>query len=184
MQVKIPVQLVAGDPTSFVFLTENAEAGRALGLEAALTWRAADTLTLSAGIGLLDTDVRSFDAQPEFEDRPFPHAPAWSGAASALYQPGRGWFTRLDVTGRDSFYFDYDLSEGGDRESQPAVVVNLRGGRQWQHWRVEAWVRNLFDEDYGVRGFYFGNEPPAFEPTRYIRLGDPRQAGVTVTWRL
>jgi outer membrane receptor protein involved in Fe transport len=184
MQVKVPVQLVAGDPTSFVFLTENAESGRALGMEAALGWRATGTLTLTGSLGLLDTDVRRFSAEPGFEDRPFPHAPAWSAAAGVLWQPGAGWFARLDVTGRDSFWFDYDLSSGGDRKSHAAKLVNLRAGRDWGRWRAEAWLRNALDEEYAVRGFWFGNEPPAFAPTRYIRLGDPRQAGVTLAWRL
>ncbi len=184
MQVKIPVQLVAGDPTSFVFLTDNAESGRALGLEAALSWRLGDALTLTGSLGLLDTDVRRFSAEPGFEDRPFPHAPAWTAAVGASYQAGDGWFTRVDVTAKDSFWFDYDLSTGGDRRSHSAALVNLRAGREWGHWRAEAWLRNAFDKEYAVRGFYFGNEPPAFEPTRYIRLGDPRQAGITVSWRL
>jgi iron complex outermembrane recepter protein len=34
-----------------------------------------------------------------------------------------------------------------------------------------------------VRGFYFGNEPPNFPNTLYIRQGDPRQIGVTVDMR-
>jgi outer membrane receptor protein involved in Fe transport len=184
MQVRVPVQLVAGDPTSFVFLTDNAQSGRAVGAEAALGWRTARMLTLNAGLGLLDTEVRRFAAEPQFEDRPFPHAPAWSATAGVLVEPGGGWFARLDVFGRDNFYFDYDLSSGAERKSRDAWVANLRAGREWRRWRVEVWARNLFDEEYAVRGFYFGNEPPAFAPTRYIRYGDQRQAGVTLSWRL
>jgi hypothetical protein len=37
----------------------------------------------------------------------------------------------------------------------------------------------LFDKDYAVRGFFFGNEPPDFPATLYTRFGDPRQVGVT-----
>ena len=39
--------------------------------------------------------------------------------------------------------------------------------------------RNVFDEDYAVRGFFFGNEPPLFEDKRYVQLGEPQQFGVT-----
>ena len=63
-------------------------------------------------------------------------------------------------------------------------MFNLRAGRRFGSWAVEAWVRNLFDEEYAVRGFYFGNEPPGFVPARYIRLGDPRQVGMTVSWQM
>ena len=45
---------------------------------------------------------------------------------------------------------------------------------------MQVWARNLFDETYAVRGFFFGNEPPDFPATLYIRQGDPRQLGVTL----
>ncbi len=38
-----------------------------------------------------------------------------------------------------------------------------------------AWGRNVFDEDYTTRGFFFGNEPPDFTNKRYTQLGEPRQ---------
>ncbi len=181
-QVKVPVQLIEGDPTSFVFFTENADSGRAYGAEASLSWRPVDALTLTAGLGLLDTEVRQFAAEPGFEGHPFPHAPPWTASASALWQRGGGWFARADVAGRDAFYFDYDLSIGDDRKSRAYGIAHLGAGREGEHWRAEVWVRNLFDKNYAVRGFYFGNEPPAFEPTRYVRFGDPRQVGITVNW--
>jgi hypothetical protein len=49
-------------------------------------------------------------------------------------------------------------------------------------------VRNVFDTDYAMRGFLFGNEPegdpaaPEFPPHRYVQPGDPRHAGVTFTY--
>jgi outer membrane receptor protein involved in Fe transport len=183
MQARIPEQLVEGDPTSFVFLTANAQSARAYGAELALGWRPLLILTLNAGIGLLDTEIERFAAEPEFEGHPFPHAPRWSGTLGALLEPGGGWFARVDLVGRGRYWYDYDLSTGADRKSDPAAIVNLRTGRDWGRWRVEAWARNLFDENYAVRGFYFGNEPPGFEPTRYTKRGDPRQVGVTLTWR-
>ena len=44
------------------------------------------------------------------------------------------------------------------------------------------WGRNVFDEDYVVRGFFFGNEPPDWQDKRYVQLGEPRQFGVTARW--
>jgi outer membrane receptor protein involved in Fe transport len=183
LQVKVPIQLVAGDPTTFIFLTDNAERGGSLGIEVALGWQPTDALEMFASAAWLETELERFTAAPAFAGREFPHAPPYSFAAGAEYRGARGWFGRLDVTGRDGFYFDYDFSAGADRKADAAAVVNLRLGREWSHWRIEGWVRNLFDEDYAVRGFFFGNEPPAFVPTRYVRLGDPRHAGVTVRYR-
>ena len=71
-----------------------------------------------------------------------------------------------------------------DQESSSYEVMNLRAGREWGNWSVSAWVRNLFDEDYAVRGFFFGNEPPDFPEKLYERLGDPRHIGVTIRYTL
>jgi hypothetical protein len=47
---------------------------------------------------------------------------------------------------------------------------------------VKLWGRNLGDEDYTVRGFYFGNDPrDGYLPRGYTQLGEPRRYGVTVT---
>ena len=182
MQVRVPIQVQVGDPNTFVFVTDNAQSARVFGMEGEVGWRVTEALTVHGALGLLDTELQRFASEPGFQGRDFPHAPPYSFAASAEWAGQGGWFARLDVTGRGSFYFDYDNSQGDDRKADAAQVVNLRAGRRLGAWSIAAWVRNLFDEEYAVRGFYFGNEPPAFVPTRYIRLGDPRQVGVTVTW--
>jgi hypothetical protein len=47
---------------------------------------------------------------------------------------------------------------------------------------LKIWGRNLTDEDYAVRGYYFGNDPRAgYEPDGWFQLGEPRRYGVTVT---
>ena len=84
---------------------------------------------------------------------------------------------RLDATARDAFYFDVSH----DQKSQAYELVNVRIGYDAVSWSAQLWVRNLFDEDYAVRGFYFGNEPPDFPDTLYTRLGDPRQIGLSFT---
>jgi outer membrane receptor protein involved in Fe transport len=48
---------------------------------------------------------------------------------------------------------------------------------------VQAWIRNVTDEDYAVRGFYFGLEPPDYANKLYVQRGDGRLAGITVQWR-
>ncbi len=66
---------------------------------------------------------------------------------------------------------------------EPYSLVNLRFGYEAASWSVHAWLRNAFDQRYPVRGFYFGDEPPDFPEKLYVRLGDPRQAGVTASFR-
>ena len=60
--------------------------------------------------------------------------------------------------------------------------MHAKAGYRWGRWQLTAWGRNLTDEEYAVRGFLFGNEPPDFPDTRYVRLGDRRQVGLTLDW--
>ena len=45
---------------------------------------------------------------------------------------------------------------------------------------LTLWARNVLDEEYVTRGFYFGLEPPAYEDTLYVAYGDPAQFGTTL----
>ena len=88
-------------------------------------------------------------------------------------------FARIDVTARDAFYFDVSHNQ----RSKAFELLNMRVGYESESWTASIWARNLFDKNYAVRGFYFGNEPPDFPDTLYTRSGDPRQIGVTVEKR-
>ncbi|MEO7386610.1 MAG: TonB-dependent receptor [Gammaproteobacteria bacterium] len=184
-QVKIPQQFRPNDPATFLFFTENAERGSARGLELEAGWQARERLTLGAAVGLLDTKIEEFSGEPLLEGRELAHAPGYTFALNSTWRAAAGWFVRADYTGRGSFAIDYcqvDACASADPETDPYQVLDLRAGREWGAWSVEAWCRNVLDEQYAVRGFYFGNEPPDFVPTLYTRLGDPRQAGLTVNY--
>lgn len=184
LQIKVPVQLTPGDPTTFFFLTDNADRGRTRGLELEATWQPVPALTLGAALGLLATKIERFAARPELEGRALAHAPDYNFALQAEWRTARGFFARADYAGRGDFHVDYCQEEDcNDPRTGDYRLLNLRAGRDWGAWSVTGWVQNLLDENYAVRGFYFGNEPPDFAPRLYIRRGDPRQAGITVTYR-
>ncbi|HEX5419233.1 MAG TPA: TonB-dependent receptor [Gammaproteobacteria bacterium] len=178
-QIKIPLQLRLGDPSSFLFLTENAEKSRLSGLEASLNWQAAKHLTITGSLGLLSTEIADFSLYAALDGRGEAHAPPWNYALGAEYRTARGWWGRIDVTGRDAFYFDYNY----DKKSWPYSLVNLHAGKDFGSWSATFWARNVLDRRYAVRGFYFGNEPPDYPNKLYVRLGDPRQVGVTLKYR-
>jgi outer membrane receptor protein involved in Fe transport len=177
-QIKIPIQLRLGDPSSFLLVTANSERGEHHGLEATLDWRATERLELSAALGWLETKIERFSLFPELEGREQAHAPAYTYSLGAEYRAPNGWFGRVDVSGMDEFFFDY----GHDQVSKPYALANLRVGRDWGQWSASLWARNVFDKDYFVRGFFFGDEPPDFADKLYTRLGDPRHYGVTVRY--
>ena len=179
-QIKVPLQLRLGDPSSFLFVTDNAERGEHHGVEATVEWQATQRLELSAAVGLLRTEIDEFSLFPELAGREQAHAPDYTYSLGATYSTSSGWWARLDLSGMDEFFYDY----GHDQTSEPYELANLSVGREWDSWSVKLWTRNVFDENYFVRGFYFGNEPPDFPPTLYTRLGDPRHYGITLSYRL
>ena len=62
------------------------------------------------------------------------------------------------------------------------MLTNLNLGYVKNNWNYELWARNIFDEYYSVRGFYFGNEAPNFIDTLYKRHGDPRHIGLSIRY--
>lgn len=175
-QVSTSQQIIMNDPSSFVFFLDNAATGENRGLEIEATWQVSDTIALYANAGLLDTEI-DLDVPDAFLDgRAQAHAPDYTFAAGISWEHPLGWFARVDASGKDAFFF----SNSHDERADAYELVNARAGFAGERWQLSVWGRNLTDETYAVRGFFFGNEPPDFSPTRYVRLGDPRQAGVTI----
>lgn len=169
-QIRMSEQLVPGDPASFVIFTVNAGRGKSTGLEADLNWSPNDRWALHASVGLLDADLDSGRGQA--------HAPSYTLAIGAGYRHPQGFFAGVDVQAKDEFYFDISH----DRKSDAYGLVHARIGYESDRWSAKLWARNLFDQDYAVRGFFFGNEPPDFPNAVYTRAGDPRNAGITFSW--
>jgi outer membrane receptor protein involved in Fe transport len=178
-QVPTGEQLEPGNPLSFVLYTDNASRGENYGVEATLRWRPVNPLLLDLRAAWLATryiDYRFGDR--DLDGRDEAHAPRYQFDVGVEYHGARGVFARVDFAGLDDFYFD----ASHDERAPSRVLTHLKAGIDFDRWRAEVWVRNLFDRYYSQRGFRFGNEPPDFLPTRYVQAGDPRHAGVTVTY--
>ncbi len=179
-QARLSFQLDPGNPASFGFATVNVDEGSTYGVEAELRWFPLDDWEFYANIGLLDATFGDIQQPLDFlSGRDQAHAPRYTLAGGIVYRNPNGVFARLDATAKDAFYFDVSH----DQRSTAYELVNVRVGYEAEQWLASIWARNLFDRNYAVRGFYFGNEPPDFPNTLYTRLGDPRQVGVTIERR-
>lgn len=174
-------QQVPFDPNSFVFVTYNGAAS-VFGLEARFSWQLNQAWEIHSSLGLLDSNIKNSGPtaiiSPNAVDRDLAHAPSWTLNLGASWHSAPGWFGRVDLNASDAFYFDISHNQ----RSQSYQVVNLRLGKEWQNWALSAWGRNIFDEDYAQRGFYFGNEPPVFEETLYTKFADPALFGLTLEY--
>ena len=177
VQVRTGDQLDPSDPNSYVFFTDNASRGYNYGLESSLRWQVTAMWDVDASLGLLRTRFEDYDqGGVMLPDREQAHAPKYQASLGAGWRHPRGWVARAGVTALDGFYFDVPPN---DTRSSSYVLTNLQFGFEAQRWSAMLWGRNVFNEVYAVRGFYFGNEPPNFDNKLYIQRGDPRQVGVS-----
>ncbi|KIO35119.1 TonB-dependent receptor [Shewanella sp. cp20] len=171
------------EPQKFILYIENAGSSHNYGAELEANWYATDNLKLYATLGWLETAYGDYAYQDKYgglvdlSGRELAHSPNLTYSAGATYRSDLGWFANLTTSGKSEFYY----SDSNDSKSEPYTIFNARVGYETETWSAYLWGRNLFDEQYGVRGFYFGNEPDnGWADKQYIRYGDPRQLGVTL----
>jgi len=169
-------------PQRFILFTENAGSSNNYGAELDATWYATDNLQIYSSLGWLETAYGDYQYQDKYgtevdlTGRDLAHSPHFTYSLGGTYRTNSGWFTNLNLSGKSEFYY----SDSNESRSEPYTIVNARVGYEASAWSAYLWGRNLFNEEYGVRGFYFGNEPDnGWAEKQYIRYGDPRQIGVT-----
>ncbi len=179
-QVRTSMQLIANDPSSFIFFTDNAAKGKASGLEANLRWIKNEKFQMYANLGLLKARFDEYiGVDISLINRDVAHAPRYSINGGWEYRYPSGLFIMMSASARDDFYFDVSHNE----KSKSFRLFNARAGYESENWSLQLWFNNLTNENYAVRGFYFGNEPPDFPSKLYTRQGDPRQIGLTYQMR-
>jgi outer membrane receptor protein involved in Fe transport len=179
LQIGTSIQPDPSDPTTFTFFTDNAAEGTNLGAEMELNVPVTESVMLFASLGLLDTEYSDFtDAGGNLnvEGREQPYAPTYTFRTGLSAELTERWSAQAEVEGRDAVYF----SDSHNRQSDPYQLVHLRLTYHGDVWSVSFWGRNVLDEDYATRGFFFGNEPPDFPAKLWTMKGDPAQFGVTL----
>ncbi len=176
MQVSTSTQEDPTDPLTFVFFTGNAAEGKNYGIEADWRYQINRNWSFHGALGLLDATFSDYvTAEENFNGRKQAHAPDYTFNLGFLYQGDTGFFARADLNGADEFYF----SDSHQQKSDSYELLNLKLGYQADQWSVYLWGRNVLDENYAVRGFFFGLEPPNYADTLYTHLGDPQHFGLT-----
>ncbi len=179
VQVSLGFQSDPSDPLSFLFITDNAIGGESIGFEGDFNYQLSSKLNVKGGVSLLSTEFKDFSIETQsLSGRQSSHAPSWQYVIGAEYKFTQNVFMNANVVGRDAFFFD----DTHNQKSSPYNLVNLSLGYRTPKWSWTFWARNLFDKNYAVRGFFFGNEPPDFPNREYVQLGDPQRFGTNLTW--
>ena len=177
-QVLISTQVDPKDPNTFSFLTQNAAEGTNKGLELDFNLELTESFDFFSRFGILKTEINNWKSRPDLEGRAQAHAPKRSYAYGINWSITDRASLSIDTVGKSSFYY----SDSHDNQSKPYSLTNISYKYSIRSWTYSIWARNIFDEYYSVRGFYFGNEAPDFKDTLYERHGDPRHVGMTVRY--
>lgn len=161
---------------NWYYYTENLDTAQNYGLEGKFDWQANSRLKLFGALGLLKTSVQGTPQNTSLvmSGREQAHAPNYQLHLGGKYRATNGLFTELEVNAVDKFYFD-NINDG---QSKPYTLVNARIGYEAKEYEIYLWGKNLTDERYATRGYYF-DLWDGQGTQEYIRLGDPHQIGVT-----
>lgn len=171
----------AGFGGSYRFFTANGNDAHVYGLEAAAGWALTRTWTVRGSLALMRSQLDPFTLPNGNSGggRVLANAPEYGYTLGTRYGADRGVFFAADLTGRAQ-QFDSNNQHESRRTFR---VVNASLGYAWEAWTVTLWAKNLFDEVYDKRVYFFGNEDPDYLETRYENRADPRQLGVSVAWQ-
>ena len=184
--VQIESSLTRPNPdgsSEFIQYVGNAATGSNNGAELEFDYAASDTWLAFARIGLLRTEYQDFTTSggEDFDGREQAHAPGYQVNVGGEWNwpvAGGELFARMETEMRDGFYF----SDNHNVKSDQYQLWHLSAGYRGLNWSLRFWGKNLADEDYFVRGFFFGNDPrDGYTARGFTQLGAPRQAGVTLS---
>lgn len=181
--------------TQFVDLIDNAPGGDNYGLEAEMQWLPTAVLQVTATLALLETRYDTYfncshvDSDLaagncyDMSRRPQAHAPKTQYFLAADYSALPGLRLRLELEGKDRFYF----SESHNEQSQAYTLFNARAEYAIGDATLALWMKNITDETVDTRGFYFshdfGNDPrKGYAPEAYTQKGAPRTFGASVVY--
>lgn len=166
---------------SFVGFLENAAEGTNYGLEAELNWYLTDNITAFASLGWLETEIDGFVTEDgtDMSGREQAHAPSYQANVGFTGWFNENWQWSIETDAKADFYF----SNSHNQKADSMQLLHAQLSYVWQDWRLTLWGRNLTDEDYAIRGFYFGNDPrDEYVTETYKQFGEPRRFGLTARY--
>lgn len=177
------------DASTFIFtgfLDSNSDAEN-YGMELELSYDFSENLNVFSNIGYLETSVDElnvFDLDlnqfVRTTNRDQSKAPKWQYNLGLNYRLSERLSGRFEIEGRDDSFFGYYHNGKIDAYS----LLNASATYEIGDISIQAWVRNLLDENYHIHGLYFANDPrDAFSVNRsYYQFGEPRVYGVNLSY--
>lgn len=168
----------AGFGGNFYFYTDNGGNAETYGLEDEVSYQFAEHWSVYGSLALMESDIDTFTLSNGTDvggGRDLSNVPSYGYSIGVRRAPTKGVFGNVELAARDNYFESNTHAE----QRRAYEVVNASLGYAWASWRVTAWVRNAFDEEYDKKVFFFDN---GFGAQRYTSPADPRQFGVTAAY--
>lgn len=166
----------------FAGFIDNAGSGRNYGVEIESRLQVNPQLALMISASWLKTKLGNYVTidGDDFSGREQAQAPRFGYNLAADWYLSDALTFNVGLQGKDSYYY----SDGHNQRSSRYELLNLRLSYQLQQWQLAVWSRNALDQDVGVRGFYFGNDPrDGYEPHLYEQFAEPRRIGLSASYQ-
>jgi len=183
IQVKSSKTIVREDGSSeFIAYLGNAATGSNIGIEVEANWQFNELIEFYGALGLLDTEFKGFVNADgaSLDGRQQAHAPNYQFNFGVNIRPNEDWLINFSADGKDGFYF----SDSHNERSKSIELINASVSYLQDDYQIKLWARNLTDEEYANRGFYFGNDPrDGYTNKQYSQLSEPLVFGITLDYQ-
>ncbi len=175
-----------GRVEQFIPYIRNATDGTSQGVELDLSYIITNSVQTYASLGYLKAEYDTYQDETNtltYPGRELSQSPSYTyNLGFNITLTDHIWWN-IEAEGKDNFYF----SDDHNLKSKRYDLVNTSVNYQVQDVLIKLWARNLFDQDYYIQGFDFGeygNDPrKAYAPEPYFQFGAPKQFGITAEYQ-
>ena len=177
----------ASQPVEFIDIVDNADTGINQGVEAELSWQLNPSVDVGVNVGYLDATFSGFTRSDGsvIDKQRQAQAPKYTAHAFVNMNliDDVLWHVSVDAKSSHRFSDGHDEINPGHAIVNTRVTMPLSGALAG--WELSAFVHNVLDKTYYVRGFGgFSNDPREYYeiPKGYVQFGGQRQTGVQVSY--
>ncbi len=168
--------------TKFIGYLSNAGSGRNYGIEMENRLQLLPELVLFANASVLHSEIRDFVTEQGVDQtgREQAHAPDFQYSLALEWAMLDNLTLNTGVQHKAGYFY----SDSHSAKADNMTLLNLKLSYQLDALELALWSRNALDEEYGVRGFYFGNDPrDGYADHVYEQFGEPRRVGVSASYQ-
>ena len=173
----------AGFGGNYRFFTANGRTAHIVGFEAAASYAVTSAWSFRGTLAQMSSQLDPFKLTNGNAGggRSLANTPRYGYTLGTDFRRAAtaGIFAHAEIVGRAT-----QFDSNNQNEARRAFhLYNASLGYAWQQWTFSVWGKNLLNTHYEKRVFFFGNADPDYIETRYEAHADPRQLGVSASYR-